>query len=223
VADFLRQLTTVTAEINDGTNILAQAQYDFRTGQSTSNPQMFLDVAGTNYTFFFDYRAPSDAAVSTTTPLNVTFIPTFRVPLANGSFDVVSYPFTQIIRRYAENVVRIVNLRFLDYAAFVLGSIVPIDTFCDDTTKYIVEAELDAVPTDATLQALVMYGTPSQAESVFEEEANTGIYLPQSFAPQISNVSPTFGVDKLAYFTLDISRFPSNAIFTSVGVVVVDF
>jgi hypothetical protein len=47
--------------------------------------------------------------------------------------------------------------------------------------------------------------------------------LPQFTAPQISNVSPTFGVDKLAYFTLDISRFPSNAIMASVGVVVVDF
>ena len=223
VADFLRQLTTVTAEVNDGTNVLGRAQYDFQANRSTSTPEMLLTVAGTNYTFAFDFRAPSDAAVPVATPLTVVFIALFRVPLANGSFDVVSYLFNQTIRRYPENTVRIVALRFLDYAAFVLGSIVPIDTFCDDTTKYIVEAELDAVPTDATLQALVMYGTPSQAESVFEEEANAGIYLPQFTAPQISNVSATFGIDKLAYFTLDISRFPSNAIFTSVGVVVVDF
>jgi hypothetical protein len=223
IVDFLRQLTTVTAEINDGTNILATANYDFQAQQSTSTPPMLLTIAGTNYTFGFDFRAPSDATVPVATPLSVTFVSTFRVPLANGGFDTVSYVFTQTIRRYAENLVRIVNLRFLDYAQFVLGNIVPIDTFCDDTTKYIIETELDAVPADATLQALVMYGTPNQSESVFEEEASAGIYLPQFTAQQISNVSATFGVDKLAYFTLDISRFPSNAILASVGVVVVNF
>lgn len=223
IVDFLAQLVQVTAEVNDGTNILGRAAYDFQAQQSISTPEMLLTVAGTNYTFGFDFRAPSDAAVPVATPLSVVFVSTFRVPLANGGFDLVSYTFAQTIRRYAENTVRIVNLRFLDYAAFVLGSIVPIDTFCDDTTKYIVETELDAVPPDATLQALVMYGTPNQSESVFEEEAGAGVYLPQSFAPQISNVDLTFGVDKLAYFTLDISRFPSNAILASVGVVVVDF
>jgi len=223
VTDFLAQLVTVTAEINDGTNILGQAAYDFQAGQSISTPEMLLTIAGTNYTFGFDFRAPSDTAVPVATPLSVVFVSTFRVPLANGSFDFVSYTFAQTIRRYAENTVRIASLRFLDYAQFVLGNIVPIDTFCDDTTKYIVETELDAVPADATLQALVMYGAPNQSESVFEEEASAGIYLPQFTAPQISNVSATFGVDKLAYFTLDISRFPSNAILASVGVVVVDF
>lgn len=223
VVDFLSQLVEVSAEVNDGTNILGRAQYDFQANRSISTPEMLLSVSGTNYTFAFDFRAPSDAAVPVAMPLTVVFIATFRVPLANGSFDTVSYLFNQTIRRYAENTVRIAGLRFLDYAAFQLSTIRPIDTFCDDTNLYIVETELDAVPPDATLQALVMYGTPTQTEAIFEEEANAGIYLPQFTAPQISNVSPTFGVDKLAYFVLDISRFPSNAIATSIGVVVVDF
>jgi len=223
ILDFLAQLVTVTAEVNDGTTILARATYDFQAQQTTTTPPMLLTIAGTNYTFAFDFRAPSDAAISVATPLNIVFTAIFRVPQANGSFDTVSYNFGQIIRRYAENTVRIVNLRFLDYAAFQLATITPVDTFCSDTNLYIVEAELDAVPSDATLQAYVMYGTPNQTESVFEEEANAGIYLPQAVAPMISNVDATFGVDKLAYFVLDISRFPSNAVTTSIGVIAVDF
>lgn len=222
-ADFLAQLVRVTASVDDGINILARAEYDFVAGQSISNPEMYLTQSGFDYTFAFDYRAPSAAALPVGTPLNIVFTPQFRVPLANGGFDVVSYVFRQLVRTYADNTIRIVNLRFLDYAAFQLGSIVPIDTFCDDTDLYIVETELDAVPADATLQAFVTYGTPSQTETVFEEEANAGIYLPQATAPMISNVSPTFGIDKLAYFTLDISRFPSNAVRTGIAVVAVDF
>lgn len=222
-AAFASQLLRVSVEVNDGTSVLASGLYDFTNNQSIGATPVLLSVAGTNYTFAFDYRAPADSAVPVATDLSVVFIPTFRVPNANGSTDLLSIRYAQTIRRRPENTVRIVSLRFLDYSEWLVSNIVPVDTFCTDTNLYVVEAELDAVPLDATLQAYAIFGTPNGTESVFEEESYASAYLPQLTAPQLSGVDITFGVDKLAYFILDISRFPSNAVLTSVAVNAVDF
>lgn len=222
-AAFGAQLQRVSVEVNDGTNILASGVYDFVNGQSVGGAPVLLSVAGTNYTFAFDYRAPADSAVPVATDLSVVFIATFRVPNANGSNDLLSIRYPQVIRRRAENTVRIVSLRFLDFSEWEIGNIVPIDTFCANTNLYVVEAELDAVPLDATLQAYAIFGSPNGSETIVEEESYASAYLPQLSAPQLSYVDITFGVDKLAYFVLDISRFPSNAVFTAVCVNAVDF
>lgn len=220
---FLSQLQRVGVEINDGTNILASGSYDVVNGASTGDLAVMLDISGTNYTFSADFRAPSGAAVPIATALNVVFTPLFRVPNANGSFDLLTIRFAQTIYRNPENPARIVSVRFLDYSEYQIGNIVPVDTFCADTSLYVVEAELDAVPLNATLQAYAIFGAQNGSETVYEEESYASAYLPQLAAPQLSNVDAVFGLDKKAYFTLDISRFPSNAIFTAIGVNAVDF
>jgi hypothetical protein len=219
---FLAQLDSVFVEVNDGVNILSQSRYDMPSNISDA-PPITLDIAGFNYTFGYEYRAPVGTLIPLARIITVVFTALFKVPQQNGGFDIVRINFAQLIRRRPQNLVRLPVTRFLDYSEFVLGNIVPIDTFCSDTTKYIVEAELDAVPLDATLQAYAIFGAPTTQQNISEEQDYSSLYLTQLFSPQLSDLDSTFGIDKKAYFVLDISRFPANATYKAVGVNAVSF
>lgn len=223
IVPFQQHLQRVYLSLSDSTRIFAQAEYDFVAGASNTTPPMTLDIVGANYTFGAELRAPTAAASSLANILFVSYAIDFRIPIANGGFDLLTIKTAQIIRRRAQNTTRLPITRFLDYSEFLVSNIVPVDTFCVGVSKYVVEAELDAVPLNATLQAYAIFGTQNGNERVVEEESYASIYLTQLSAPQLSNVDATFGIDKKAYFVLDISRFPSNAIFTAVGINAVDF
>ena len=224
VGSFLQHLQRVSLSLSDGTRSFGSAaEYDFVAGVSNTTPAMTLDIAGANYTFGAELRAPNNAASNLANVLTVAYAIDFRIPQANGSFDLITFKTQQLIRRRAQNATRLLITRFLDYSEFLVSNITPIDTFCIGVSKYVVEAELDAVPLDATLQAYAIFGTQNGNERIVEEESYSSVYLTQLAAPQLSNVNATFGIDKKAYFVLDISRFPSNAVFTAVGINAVDF
>lgn len=228
---FIDELQSVTCQYVDAvtSRIIATSQYDFVNDVSITrginpegtDPVMRKTVVGTDYEFDTIFRVPFSPSISpSNTEPRWLFI--FRTPNANGTTNTVSMTADQTVRRKAVNIAEIIDVSFEDYAEYLLGNHVPVDTFCSDTDKYIVRVEIDANPPNANLTAVAVYGNPDGTEIALEENGFTPTYLPLLQADPISSVPTDFGVAVVAYFVLDISLFPSRSQYIAIWAITQD-
>lgn len=217
VGVFLQQLWRIECQYVDGTRIVARSFYDFVAGATNTNPPMILQVAGTNYAFSAEFRVPFSAAPFPTNT-ECRWVVTFRTPNANGTFNFVSIPADQIIRRKPINLIEVNSITFLDYDAFQASSLVYIDTLCRDVEKYVIEVRTDSNPPNKNITAMLLFSTPTTDLIALEENGFMPTFLPRLTADGLENVPPNFAASTSAFFVLDISLLPSNAQNISIGV-----
>lgn len=221
--NFLNELKRVSFEVDYGGQIIAQGEYDFQAQNSTSTPQILLQVSGAFYSFSFVDRLPFNDTGS-----NTTLVITWKIDLeyteVTGSLQPLQYPFKQFIRVRSLNVSRITAVEFLDYTDWLASIETPVLQLCDDNNFVVVKVTKSGAP-DANLIALAIIGAPQNSTNpptIYEAESWVSpVLMPQLTTQVIPTVEASFG-DDFAYFVVDTRYLPANNLFNAVGAIIYD-
>ncbi len=220
---FLNELQRISFVQDYGGQIIAQGDYNFQANSSASQPQIDLQIVGTNYVFSFVDRLPFND-----TGANKNLTITWRVSLLyterNGNLQALDYTFQQVIRVRPLNATRLVGVQFLDYTDWLANIITPIFQPCDDNPFIVVRVEKNGAPNAYIAGLTVVGGAANTTNPPTISEAESWVPsfgIPQATTPLIPTINSTFG-DDFADFVVDMRLLPQNNLFNAVAAVIYD-
>lgn len=212
-AVFGSRLREARARYEGDGRVIAEAVYNAVSANSITTPAMTFSLLGANYVFGAIFRTPF-TGVPAPSATRIYWEFDLEEPTAGGGTTIVTVKTEQQVRRFAPdpNVI----IRYLDYAQYLIGNKVVIDTFCSDVDLYVVEIEVASNPPQKSVTALLFYDDGDGGTTIRENNGFAPVFLPRLQEDGLRDVDANF-TGLFASFLVDISLLPRGFEGAAVG------